>query len=148
MEITSENFKDFFHDVRLHRPKKGEVLAKYSAVAYFEDGPEKWNMIDLLNKPDKAHAATQVMKRCLFASEKDSISVPRQMAEDLLTMTRYDVSKKPYKYTFEMYFYTLPEYVPVDDPHWSTITLIDVGQIDVGHKEIVLDPSSENRESA
>jgi hypothetical protein len=132
MEINEENFSQYFHDVRTHRPQTGEVMAKYTAVAYFEDGPEKWNVIDLLGKAGKAHAATAVMRKCFFASERDSVAVPRQMAEDLLTMTKYDVAKKSYKYTFEMFFYALPEHVPNDDPHWTTISLIDFSKKSAG----------------
>jgi hypothetical protein len=125
MEITEENFSEYFHDIRTHRPQPGEVMAKYTAVAYLEDGLEKWNMIDLLSKAGKAHAATAVMRKCFFASERDSVSVARQMAEDLMSMTKYDVAKKSYKYNLEMFFYVLPEHVPADDPHWTTINLID-----------------------
>jgi hypothetical protein len=49
------------------------------------------------------------------------------MAEDLLAgMTHEEVAKKKYKFTIEIYFYTQPEYIPRDDPHWISVSLINL----------------------
>jgi hypothetical protein len=49
------------------------------------------------------------------------------MAEDLLSgMSRDEVARKEYQFTIEMFFYTRPEYVPKDDPHWSAISIINL----------------------
>lgn len=74
-------------------------------------------------------ATAQVMRKLLFASEIDSYKVPRQMAEDLLSgMTEEEVNKKPYKYKLEMFFYSKPEHIPKDDPHWSSISILNLDQ--------------------
>jgi len=39
--IDQNNFNDYFFDVRKFSPKQGQILAKFSAVAIFGDGPEK-----------------------------------------------------------------------------------------------------------
>lgn len=125
--ITDENFDQYFFDVRRHEPKRGQVMALYSASAEFVEGPEKQQIIDLLSKTEKAIPTTQVMRKLLFASELDAIRVPRLMAQDLLDgMSVDEVLKKPYKYTVEMYFYTTRECVPKDDPHWSVISVVNL----------------------
>jgi hypothetical protein len=125
--ITEENFDEYFHDVRQHEPEQGQIMACYSAVAYFVDGNQKRNMMDLLQYTNKMIPAVQVMKKCFCASELDSYRVPREMAEDLLSgMSRDQVAKKEYKFTVEMFFYTRPEYVPQDDPHWTTISILNL----------------------
>ena len=107
-------------------------MACYSAVAYFGEGNEKQNMIDLLKLKDKARAASAVMRKLHMATEKDSYRIPKEMAEDLLAMSEEEVFKKEYKYNFEMFFYTLPQYVPKNDPHWRTISILNVSnKIDV-----------------
>jgi hypothetical protein len=69
------------------------------------------------------------MRRLLFASELDSYRVPRQMAEDILSgLSVDDVVAKPYKYTLEMFFYTKPENMPKDDPHWSSISVLNLDE--------------------
>ena len=128
IEITEENFNDYFFDVRQHSPRKKQIIACYSAVAYFEEGPEKRQMIQLVKDTQKAEAAGAVMRKLLFASEPDCWRVPREIATDLLSgMDEEEVVKKGYKYTVQIYYYTMPEYVP-DDPHWTTISLLNLDQ--------------------
>ena len=128
IEINEENFSQYFKDARNHNPEKGEIIAQYSASAEFVDGNEKRQFISLLTSTEnKMEATAQVMRKLLFASELDAYKVPRQMAEDLLSgMTEDEVSAKPYKYTLEMFFYTRPENIPLDDPHWSTISVLNL----------------------
>jgi hypothetical protein len=130
IEINEDNFGDYFKDVRNSVPEKGDVIAQYTATAEFVDGNEKKQIISLLaSTENKMEATAQVMKKLLFASELDSYRIPRQMAEDLLSgMTTEQVSLKPYKYTLEMFFYTKTEFVPKDDPHWSVISVLNLGE--------------------
>lgn len=127
-EITNENFSQFFKDVRNCTPERGEIIAQYSAVAEFVEGNEKRQIISLLNSTEnKMEATAQVMRKILFASELDAYRVPRMMAEDLLSgMNEEEVAAKPYKYTLEMFFYTKPENVPKGDPHWSSISVLNL----------------------
>lgn len=130
IEINEDNFKDYFRDIRRTKPEKGEVIAKYSAIAEFIDGGEKRQIISLLTDTEnKMEATVQIMRKLLFASEVDAHRIPRLMAEDLLSgMTVDDVVKKPYKYTLEMFFYTKPENIPTDDPHWSCISVLNLDE--------------------
>lgn len=127
INITSDNFNDYFKDVRKHKPEKDDVMAKYTAAAEFVDGGEKRQIISLLlDTEDKMEATAQIMRKLLFASELDAYRIPRLMADDLLSgMSRDDCAKKPYKFTLEMFFYTKQEYIPKDDPHWCCISLIN-----------------------
>lgn len=137
LEINKENFTEFFKDCRNTKPEKGDVIAQYSSMAEFVEGNEKNQIIDLLTcTENKMEATAQVMRKLLFASEIDSYKVPRQMAEDLLSgMSEEEVSKKPYKYKLEMFFYSKPEYIPKDDPHWSCISILNLSEFVEKEKE-------------
>ena len=53
--------------------------------------------------------------------------IPRAIAEDLVSgISEEDVRKKEYKYNFQMFFYVKPEYVPKDNPHWTTVSILNV----------------------
>ena len=127
IEITDENFEEFFFDVRKHKPKKGQVLARYMAVADLVDSIEKRDIIELLRKTNKVIPTSNVMKKLLHACELDSYSVPRRIVEDLIRGMSVDiVAEKPYRYKVEIYFYTKPEHIPKDDPHWNCISLLNL----------------------
>lgn len=130
IEINDDNFKEYFRDVRRAKPEKGEVIAKYSAIAEFVDGGEKRQIISLLiDTENKMEATVQIMRKLLFASEVDAHRVPRIMAEDLLSgMSLDEVANKPYKYTLEMFFYTNPDNIPKDDPHWTCISVLNLDE--------------------
>lgn len=121
--IDETNFGEHFHDVRFNRPKPGQVLARFSAVADFVDGPQKRDVIDLL-KRDKAFQATAVMRKLHHAKEPDCYRVCREICEDLMTMSEEEVEKKPYPFILEMFFYTKKELVP-KNKHWETIQLLE-----------------------
>ena len=131
VEINESNFSEYFKDVRRSKPEKGEIIAKYSAIAEFIDGGEKRQIISLLTDTEnKMEATVQIMRKLLFASEIDAHKVPRLMAEDLLSgMSADEVAKKSYKYTLEMFFYTKPEHVPKDDPHWCSISVLNLEEL-------------------
>jgi hypothetical protein len=131
VEINESNFSEYFKDIRRSKPEKGEIIAKYSAIAEFVDGGEKRQIISLLTDTEnKMEATVQIMRKLLFASEIDAHKVPRLMAEDLLAgMTADEVAKKSYKYTLEMFFYTKPGHVPKDDPHWCSISVLNLDEL-------------------
>ena len=118
--IDSSNFAEYFFDVRQHGPQEGQVMAKFSAVAVFADGPEKWDIIGLLKK-DKAHQASQVMNRIHCARFPDCYRVCREMCEDLLELPDEAVAAKEYEFVLEAMYYTKKEYVPKGDPNWELI---------------------------
>jgi hypothetical protein len=99
-------------------------MARYAAVAEFVDGRLKKDIVDLIFNKNRPEAATRVMRKLGCATELDSIRVCREIAQDLLSgMKPHEVEQKVYKYTIEVFYYTFKENVPVDDPHWSTISL-------------------------
>jgi hypothetical protein len=125
--IDENNFNQYFRDCRISRPQRGDVMARYSAVAEFIDGRMKQDIIDLLMNNEKAYAATQVMKKLGCATEFDSIRICKEVAEDLASgMTPEEVEKKVYEYNLESFYYTKKEYIPVDDPHWTIISIANL----------------------
>lgn len=132
MEITEENFEEYFFDVRKHPPKKGQVLARFQAIANFVEGKMKQDIIYLLTEVNNSgESAVKVMRKLGCASEGDSIRIPREIAEDLSNgMSKEEVEFKQYKYLFETFYYTQPEYIPRDNPHWSTIEILNQNDFD------------------
>jgi hypothetical protein len=130
-EINENNFGEYFKDIRVSSMGPGEVIAQYRASAEFVEGNEKRQIISLLrNTENKMEATAQVMRKLLFASEIDAYRIPRMMAEDMLSgLSEDDVAEKPYKYTLEMFFYAKPEHIPKEDPHWSSISVLNSGTI-------------------
>ena len=125
--IDENNFNQYFRDCRTSRPQRGDVMARYSAIAEFIDGRMKQDIIDLLMNNEKAYAATQVMKKLGCATEFDSIRICKEVAEDLSSgMTPEEVEKMVYEYNLESFYYTKKEYVPVDDPHWTIISIANL----------------------
>jgi uncharacterized protein YdaT len=122
--IDESNFEQYFRDCRRSKPERGDIMARYSAVAEFVDGHMKRDIIDLLLNRDKAISATQVMRKLGGATERDAVRICKEIAEDLASgMSQEEVEKKVYTYNLELFYYTKKEYMPVDDPHWSTISL-------------------------
>jgi hypothetical protein len=122
--IDTSNFNEYFFDVRKFGPKEGQIMAKFSAVAIFGDGPEKRDVIKILRR-DKAEAAAMVMRKIHCAREPDCYRVCREIVEDLIRgMTDDEVAKKEYEFVLEAFYYTKREYLPENDPHWETIDLV------------------------
>lgn len=127
--MNEEYFKQHFFDARLHKPQPGQILAIYTAMASLVKSQDKRELLELLGGHDTAIAASQMMKKIFLADERDSVRVPRQICEDLQKgMTFEQVLKKKYKFRLQMFFYVLPEFFPVDDVHWSTVSLLNVGK--------------------
>lgn len=123
--IDESNFDQYFFETSKHRPKKGQVLAKFSAIANFGAGPHKRDVIHLL-RMDKARQASAVMQKIHKARVPDCYRVCREICEDLLSgMSVEDVEQKEYEYVFETFYYTERENVPRNDSRWETIPLLD-----------------------
>lgn len=121
--IDENNFEEYFFDVRKHKPKRGQIMARYAAVAEFVDGVMKKNIIELLKK-DKAIAATQVLRKLGCATERDSVRLCKEICQDMLSgMSDEEIEQKSYKYTIEVFYYTEQKHMPLDDPHWSVISI-------------------------
>lgn len=125
VQIDSSNFSEHFFDARRFGPKKGQIMAKFSSVAFFGAGQAKKDIIRLLQK-DKAREAAQVMNKIHCAKEPDCYRVCREICEDMLSgMSPLDVEKKDYKFVLEAVYYTKRENVPENDPHWTTLNVLE-----------------------
>jgi hypothetical protein len=126
-EITSKNFNEYFFDIRRNKPQKGQVIARFRAICQLIDNEEKRFLIRLLQKPDAARSIATMMTKVFNASKHSSWSLPIEMGRDLLAGVPIDeVAKKEYEFEGEFYYYTMPDYVPKDDPHWEIVNIIDV----------------------
>lgn len=127
-KIDESNFEKYFKDVRKKvKPEKGDVLACWRSSADFIDGWLKRNVIELLaSNKTGAESAQKVMKNLVSATEKDSIRVTREMAEDIYHgVPMQEIFDKPYRFIIEMFYWVQPQYVP-NDIHWSIIKTINV----------------------
>jgi hypothetical protein len=130
-EWSKEWFETKFFDIRKHRPKKGQVLARYRATADFVDAWVKRNVITLLSTGEAgAESARAVLRNMCGAIEVDSIKVALEMAKDLRTMTVEEVAAKDYRMVVEYNYWTEKENIPENDPHWTTINLLNKDEID------------------
>jgi hypothetical protein len=132
MKWTDDWFNANFFDIRKHKPKKGQILAQYRAVAYFVDDWVKRNVINIIkDNAVGAETAQKVMHNMCGALEEDSIRVPLEMAKDLaLGMSVDEVAKKEYRMIIQYSFWTERENVPKDDPHWFVIQMLNTDDID------------------
>lgn len=128
--ITKENFNEYFFDIRKHKPKPGQIIACYTAMADFIDSFEKRSMIELLRTNTKPIAAAQIMRKIMLAADPDCYKILIEIINDLLGgMSVDEVAEKPHKFKLEVYYYTNKEYIPSDDPHWSTISIVDMNKV-------------------
>jgi hypothetical protein len=128
MEINASNFDQYFFDVRTHKPEKNQVMASYTAIAELREGRLKSDLIDLFLNKDKTEAAIQLLRKIGLAKERDAIKVCREICEDLKTMSVEEVEKKSYKFVMEAFYYTQKEHIPLDDPHWNVISLVNLNE--------------------
>ena len=125
--IDESNFKEYFFDVRLNKPQRGQVMATYTAVVELLDGPEKRQIIEFLRFTDKALAVVSMMRKALLAKDPYTFSVPIQMAQDLLNgKSEEEVRETPYKFVMEAAFWTQAEYIPMNDPHWACVSILNL----------------------
>jgi hypothetical protein len=127
LEITDQNFDEYFFDVRKNSPKPGQVMVCYTATAEFVDGNLKRDITYLLAATDKVDAAVQLMRKLGWASDQDAIRICREVVEDLAAgKTSDEIAETIYKYQLKAYYYIDKEnldFIPKDDPHWDVIEL-------------------------
>lgn len=117
-------FKDHFFDIRRNAPKRGQVMACYTAVAELVEGELKKDLIHLLSMTAKVNECVTLLKKMGCAEEKDAIRICREIAEDLQAgKTAQEISAKVYEYVLKAFYYTESKYVPTSDPHWSCIEI-------------------------
>lgn len=123
--IDETNFTEFFRDVKTSKPQQGDVLVVYRSMAELTDGELKEQMVDaLICAKVGAQKAIQLFIKLGSASYKEAVKVVKQMCQDLVDgLDTKSVILKPYKFLLELQFYTRPEYVPENNPHWEVIKL-------------------------
>lgn len=138
--IDETNFNQYFFDVKRNKPQKGQVLAKYTATAELVDGDLKKDIIKLIKGENKVLAAVKVLEKLGCTSEPEAVRVCKLIAEDMLSgMSDRMVLKKAYKYRFEAFYYAKQEHVPIEDPHWTIISIANLNEfIDSGNQRITM----------
>lgn len=127
--IDETNFDQYFLDVRKEKPQKGQVMACYTAMAELVDERLKSDLVYLLSQTNKVRQCVLLLKKLVWADEKDAIRVCREIAEDVNGgLTMKEIAEKSYKFLMRAHYYVKPEYIPKDDPHWSYSELIDLTQ--------------------
>ena len=122
--INKDNFYEYFRDVKNNKPQRDEVIARFTAIAEFMDGQMKRDVIDLLSNNGKTEAAIRVMQNIGSATEKEAIRICKEICKDLSEgMSFQEVENKTYEYQLEFFYYTKKENIPIDDPHWSIISI-------------------------
>lgn len=124
VEITESNFNEYFFDVRLNRPKRGQCMAKYTAIAELVDGNLKRDVIYLLSCTNKVNESIELLRKIALMDEGDAIAICLDIAKRLYDKEDSDkIANYPHEYKLEALYYTQEEHVPKDDPHWSVIEL-------------------------
>ena len=127
--IDGSNFDQYFFDVRRYQPKRGQVMARFTAVVELVDGELKNDLIYLLTMTGKARECVTLMTKMGCASEKDAIRICREIAEDLQAgMSGREILDKKYEYVLNSYYYTDKENVPTDDSHWSFVEIANLDE--------------------
>jgi uncharacterized protein YfcZ (UPF0381/DUF406 family) len=122
--IDESNFSQYFREVSKSKPQKDDIIATYRAKAKFVEGDIKKNVINLLQIDGNVNSAVKVMQKLAGATYSESIKVLKEISQDYLNgMSFEEIEKKEYDYTVEFFYYCKKEHVPIDDPHWSTITI-------------------------
>lgn len=135
--IDENNFHEHFFDITKFKPQKGQVLARYTAMAEFVSGDVKDFVVSaLLNNPMGAEMSSKVMKHHCHATDECASAVPLQIAEDLKSgMSIDEVKSKPYKMQIEYFYWTAPDNIPTDDCHWEMIT-VSKSEMEIAWKEL------------
>ena len=120
----NNKFEDVFFDARTHEPKPGQIVVCYNNSVELLDCPFKNKVIQALHTHGAAANAVNLLTKVGKASSLGAYYLCKEMANDLLLGDIDAVRNKPYKYIVQLFFYTLPENFPEDDPHWSFICTI------------------------
>ena len=129
--LSNPNFTKYFRHIDSSKPEKGDILAKFGAIAEIVEGQDKDDLINLCLEDDSAKASSNMMRKIFHAAEWDVYGIPRHITEDCLNgMSVEEMKQKIYSYAMELFFYTKPEYMPQrDDPdakYWSLIQIVNL----------------------
>jgi hypothetical protein len=136
--IDENNFSDYFKDVSVkNKPDKGEIMACYVTKAKFGAGDLKSDVIHSMK--ENVFSTIKILQKIAKARYLDSLIILKQMLSDKLSgLSDKEIEDKEYEYTAEFFYYTKKEYVPTDDPRWSTLKIHDVDELLCKEKNTLL----------
>lgn len=125
-DLTEENFTTYFYDVRKkQKPLPGMSLVRFRATAELINGDIKQSIVNslLFNKSGYL-VAPKLFQKSLGVTEKESIRLCLEILNDNISYE--EILNKPYSFTLEILYWTYPELIPANDPHWQIIKLLKV----------------------
>lgn len=123
--IDETNFDQYFKDISSSKPEKGDILACYTTKATLSGGDLKKDII--LAAEENIYSAIKLLQKIAKARYLDSIKILREIISDILSgKSKEEVESKEYEYIAEFFYYTKREYIPEDDPHWSTLKIHNI----------------------
>ena len=136
--IDESNFSDYFKDVSFkNKPDKDEIMACYTTRAKLCAGDIKSDVI--LNMKENIFSTIKILQKIAKARYLDSLIILKKMLSDKLSgLSDKEIEDKEYEYTAEFFYYTKKEYVPTDDPRWSTLKIHNVDGLLDKEKNILI----------
>lgn len=123
--IDKSNFSQYFKEISGYKPEKDDIMACYTTKAKFVSGELKKDIIDSVE--GNVHSSIKILQKIAKARYMDAIKILKEIIIDILSgKTKEEIENKEYEYTAEFFYYTKKEYVPEDDPHWSTLKLYKI----------------------
>lgn len=127
--IDETNFNQYFKEVAGNKPEKGDILACYTAKATLSAGDLKKDVIATLE--DNIYSAIKLLQKMAKARYLDSIRILKEIINDILSgKTNEEIENKEYEYVAEFFYYTKKEYIPDNDPHWSTLKIHNINNFE------------------
>ena len=81
----------------------------------------------------------KILQKIAKARYLDSLLILKKMLSDKLSgLSDKEIEDKEYEYTAEFFYYTKKEYVPTDDPRWSTLKIHNVDDLLDKEKNILI----------
>lgn len=136
--IDESNFSDYFKDVSVKKkPDKDEIIACYTTRAKLCAGDIKKDVI--LSIENNVYSSIKILQKIAKSRYEDAVSLIKEMLSDKLSgMSDDDIENKEYEYVAEFFYYTKKEYVPIDDPRWSTLKIHNVDELLDKEKNILI----------
>lgn len=124
--IDESNFNEYFKDVSLNnKPNKDDIIACYTTKATLGAGDLKKDIIASMR--ENVYSSIKILQKMAKARYLDAIKVLKNMMKDRLSgMSDIEVENKEYEYVAEFFYYTKKDYIPTDDPHWSTLKIKNI----------------------
>lgn len=125
--IDESNFNEYFFDAKKYSPKQGQVLACYETMAELVDSDLKKNIVQILQSSEQgATSVVSILQKHANAPYDDALKLTKEILLDLQKMSVEQVLAKPYEFRCQIFYYTEKQYIPCNDRHWWSTSLIEV----------------------